>query len=98
MRARECSKRRCALCGSTNQVQNNHVGGQNFIAWFTSPLCREHHDKFHIAVRQAGIDLRYTTDKQERLRRARQATYVFLWMVEEYARNPSEDHDEKQAK
>src|SRR5437660_7870920 len=84
-------KRRCALCLSTKQVEANHVGGRNHIAWFTSPLCRKHHDEFHRRLELSRIDLRYTPNKQERLRRARQATFIFLWMLEECLANQSEE-------
>jgi hypothetical protein len=47
------------------------------------PLCQKHHVTLTIAIRRAGIDMRYTSDEAERLRRARQAIYVCLWFLEE---------------
>ena len=32
--------RRCVICGSTQRVEANHVGGRNLIAWFTGPFDR----------------------------------------------------------
>jgi hypothetical protein len=77
---------RCVLCGSSNQVERHHIGGQNHIAWFTVPLCRKHHLELTTALSRAGVDMRYTPDVRERLRRARQATLVFLWMLGEFER------------
>lgn len=73
--------RRCVICGSACRVEANHVGGRNHIAWFTCPLCGEHHDQFHALLRQAGVDLRYTLDPVERKIRALKAKTIFEWMV-----------------
>jgi hypothetical protein len=47
------------------------------------PLCRKHHTAVTIELRRAGIDMRYTGDETERLRRARRAIYVCLWFLDE---------------
>ena len=75
------SVRRCVICGSTRRVEANHVGGRNFVAWFTSPLCGDHHDRFHVLLRQMRIELRYTSDPLERAIRVLKAMLVFAWMV-----------------
>jgi hypothetical protein len=69
------------------QVEYHHLGGRNHIAWFTVPLCREHHETVTEALLRAGVDMRYTPDTHERLRRSRKATLVFLWMLDEYEGN-----------
>jgi hypothetical protein len=69
------------ICGSED-IERNHVGGRNHIAWFTIPLCRsKHHRQFHALVTAAGINLEYTSDPRERLGRAQKATMVFQWML-----------------
>ena len=73
--------RRCVICGSTQRVEVNHVGGRHLIAWFTGPLCGDHHDRFHVLLRQMRLDLRYTSDPVERAIRALKAILVFAWMV-----------------
>lgn len=73
--------RRCVICGSTRRVEANHVGGRHLIAWFTGPLCGDHHDRFHVLLRQMRLDLRYTSDPVERAIRALKAILVFAWMV-----------------
>lgn len=75
--------RRCAICSSTKRVEANHAGGRNHIAWFTIPLCGQHHDRFHALLRQIGVDLRYTANHVERLIRVLKAILVFTWMVVE---------------
>ena len=72
---------RCVICGSFQQVEGNHLGGRNHVAWFTMPFCRSHHDQFHALVRNAGIDLEYTSDPQERLVRAQKACLIAQWMI-----------------
>jgi hypothetical protein len=73
--------RRCVICGSTRRVEANHVGGRNLIAWFTGPLCGDHHDRFHALLRQMRLDLRYTSEPVERAIRVLKAILVFAWMV-----------------
>ena len=73
--------RKCVICGCPERVEANHVGGKNLIAWFTMPLCGEHHDRFHALLRQIGVDLRYTADPVERFIRVFKCILVFTWMV-----------------
>jgi hypothetical protein len=74
---------RCAKCGSIHNVELHHIGGRNHVAWITIPLCQKHHVELTIAIRRAGIDMRYTSDKAERLRRARLTIYVCLWFLDD---------------
>jgi hypothetical protein len=79
--------RGCAVCGSTRRVEANHVGGRKHLAWFTSPLCGEHHDRFHALLRQIRVDLQYTPEPVERAIRVLKALLVFAWMVLEGLQN-----------
>src|SRR4051812_24279497 len=72
---------RCVICGSRARVEAHHVGGRNHIAWFTCPLCGNHHDHFHVLLRQAGVELQYTPNPAERCTRVLKAILVFEWMV-----------------
>jgi hypothetical protein len=73
--------RRCNLCGSTRDVTKHHVGGENFIAWFTMSLCGPCQVIFHARQRAAGIDLRSTPNPFHRLIRALKMTVLFMWML-----------------
>ena len=73
--------RRCNLCGGTRKVTHHHVGGQNFIAWFTMSLCDSCQVIFHARQRAAGIDLRCTPNPVSRLVRALKMTLLFMWML-----------------
>lgn len=73
----------CIICGTRNAIEQNHVGGENHIAWFTAPFCKVHHEQFHELLRNIGIDLRYTTNELERLNRASQAIIICQWLVAE---------------
>jgi hypothetical protein len=73
--------RRCVFCGSTRDVTQHHGGGQNFIAWFTMPLCARCQEIFHAKQRAAGIDLRSTPNPTKRWIRALKMTFLFAWML-----------------
>jgi len=73
--------KRCALCGSTRNVQANHLGGRWHVAWITMAFCSECHSLFHAMVTRAGIDLSYTQDPIERIRRALAAIKIAEWML-----------------
>ena len=74
---------RCAKCGSSSRVELHHIGGRKHVAWFTIPLCQEHHVEITTEIRRAGIDMQHTGNKEERLKRARRAIYVCLWFLDE---------------
>jgi hypothetical protein len=71
---------RCVICES-DDVEHNHVGGRNHLAWFTMPFCRKHHAQFHELLRAAGVDLEYTLDPRRRLVMALKAIKVCEWML-----------------
>jgi hypothetical protein len=71
----------CIICGTRTGIERNHVGGRNHIAWFTAPFCKLHHDQFHEHLRNAGVDLRYTSNALERLNRASQAMIICQLLV-----------------
>jgi hypothetical protein len=73
--------RQCVHCGTTLKVTKHHLGGQNFISWFTMPLCTRCQEIFHARQRSAGIDLRSTPDPVKRLIRALKMTFLFAWML-----------------
>ena len=73
--------KRCVLCGSTRDVTNHHVGGQNFIAWFTMPLCAPCQVVFHARQRAALIDLGSTPNPLMRFVRALKMTVLFMWIL-----------------
>ena len=79
--------KKCVLCGGTRNVQANHPGGRQHLAWFTMPFCDECHALFHAMVNRAGIDLRYTSDPVERTIRALEAIKIAEWMLLEQLKN-----------
>ena len=78
---RPVRRRWCAICGSTKDIEQHHLGGRNHFPYVTIPLCRWHHVRITIAIQHAGIDMSYTSDRPERVRRALQACLVFQWYV-----------------
>ena len=79
---RSSGKLRCTICESTDHVERHHVGGRNHVVWFTILLCREYHVKLTRYIEAAGVDMRYTPDRLERLRRARQAIRMLEWLLD----------------
>ena len=71
----------CVICGSAKNIEHNHAGGRNHIAWFTVPFCERHHHQFHSLLESVGIDLRNTSNNRKRLVIAALALTIALWMV-----------------
>lgn len=84
MKSRSITKPVCVICGSDKNVERNHAGGKNHMAWFTTPFCERHHQQFHRLLESVGINrinLRYTPNKLKRLVIAALALTIALWMV-----------------
>jgi hypothetical protein len=71
----------CVICGSDKNVEHNHAGGKNHLAWFTVPFCEKHHQQFHRMLEGVGVNLRYTSNKVKRLVLAALALTIALWMI-----------------
>ena len=71
----------CVICGREKNIELNHAGGKNHIAWLRLPFCERHHQQFHRLVESVGINLRYTPNKMKRLVLAALALTIALWMV-----------------
>ena len=89
--------RRCAFCGSTNQVEEHHLGGRKHAAYFTIPLCEEHHQEVSIAIQRAYSEMmRYTSDRTERLRRIVMACTVLMWQACQHLQGPENSSSRKE--
>ena len=70
----------CAICGSTKDLQEHHLGGRKHAAYFTIPLCVPHHQEVSIAIQRADAEMmKFTSDRAERLRRIVMACTVLEW-------------------
>jgi hypothetical protein len=74
---------RCALCGTTEAIEQHHVGGRNHAPSFTLPLCEAHHRDMTASLRASGVDMRHTPHRIERIARAWKALAVFQWQLAE---------------
>jgi hypothetical protein len=82
--------RNCAICGSTKNLQEHHLGGQHHASYFTIPLCESHHLPVTKAITAANAEtMLATSDREERLRRARLAALVFLWFLDQCVKEES---------
>jgi hypothetical protein len=79
---RRLEQGRCLICGRKHHIQEHHVAGRNHDAELTAPLCVACHDQVTENLRRADVDMRYTGDSVERVRRALNTT-VFLRMLAE---------------
>ena len=74
---------RCSICGQKLQTEKHHVAGRNHDPELMVPLCIACHARVTEDLRQGGVDMRYTRDSVERVRRALKAAAVFLRMLAE---------------
>lgn len=79
--SRRAEQSRCSICGRKFQIEKHHVAGRNHDAELTAPLCSQCHAHVTENLRRADLDMRYTRDSVERVRRALKATAVFLQML-----------------
>jgi hypothetical protein len=82
MTARTRALPACVICGSTREVERHHIGGRRHLAWITVPLCRPHHNLFHLLLERVSVDLTFCADSLERLLRVSRAISVFQCMVQ----------------
>jgi len=80
---RRADQERCSICGRKLGIQEHHVAGRNHDTELITPLCTPCHDQVTENLRRAGVDMRYTWNSAERVRRALRATAVFLRMLAE---------------
>jgi len=69
------------FCGSTKDVEHNHLGGNNHLPDHHYPFCKKDHATFHVMCKRAGVDFEFTTDGAMRLIQALKAIVVAMWMV-----------------
>jgi hypothetical protein len=69
------------FCGSSQQLEDNHVGGRKHVPWLWIPFCGDDHAQFHANCRRAGVDLRKQKDKLSAQIQAFKAQLVGMWMV-----------------
>jgi hypothetical protein len=73
----------CLQCGRQIKIENHHVAGERHDRALTVPLCQACHAQTTENLRRADVDMRFTPDSVERVRRALKATAVFLRMLAE---------------
>src|SRR5713101_5999231 len=81
--SRRVEKHRCLQCGRKIRTEEHHCAGRNHDAEFTVPLCQACHAQATELLRRADVDMRKTSSSVERVRRALQATSIFLSMLAE---------------
>jgi hypothetical protein len=91
----ECPDR--CFCGSSEHMEQNHLGGNNHVPWLFLPFCLPDHNEFHARCRQAGVDFKYSANKAIALIQALKAILVGMWMVVEMLEKHLKDKSEDQS-
>jgi len=81
--ARRADRSLCLQCGRATRTESHHVAGRRHDPEFTAPLCQACHAQATEMLRRAEVDMKKTANSIERVRRALQATAVFLSMLAE---------------
>lgn len=81
--ARRADQNRCLTCGRTTRIEQHHVAGKNHDPPLTTPLCQACHAVATENLRRADVSMRYEANRVERVRKALEATAVFLTMLAE---------------
>lgn len=71
------------FCGSSQQLEDNHLGGRKHVPWLWLPHCKPNHAQFHANCRRAGVDFRKQKNKLMAQTQALKAQLVGMWMVVE---------------
>lgn len=71
------------FCGSSKQLEDNHLGGRKHVPWLWLPNCGIDHALFHIMCRRAGVDFRKQSSKLMAQVQAFKAQLIGLWMAVE---------------
>jgi hypothetical protein len=83
------------FCGSTEQLEDNHLGGRKHVPWLWSPFCHVDHGQYHANCRRAGVDFGKQKNKLMAKIQAFKAQLVGLWMVVEDMEKQVKGQEEK---
>jgi len=83
------------FCGSSEQLENNHLGGRNHVPGIWFPYCGLDHSQFHVNCRRAGVDFKNQNSQILGQMQALKSHMVGMWMVvesmEKYLKEQSEE-------
>jgi hypothetical protein len=71
------------FCGSSQQLEDNHLGGRKHVPWLWLPHCKPDHAQFHANCRRSGVDFRKQKNLLIAQIQAFKAQLIGLWMVVE---------------
>lgn len=91
----ECPEQ--CFCGSSQHLEDNHLGGRKHVPWLWRPDCKPDHAQFHVMCGRAGIDFRKQSNKLIGQIQALKAQLVGMWMVVEAMEKEVKDKQEEQA-
>jgi uncharacterized protein YlaI len=79
--SRRADQNRCLLCGRKLPLEQHHIAGKNHDPPFTTQLCQACHALATENLRRADVDMAREENIVQRVRKALQATSVFLRML-----------------
>jgi hypothetical protein len=75
-------RERCTFCNRP-ATEQHHVAGFDHCKWFRVPLCTQHHKMITRAYYSANPNMmERATNLNDRIKRAREGCYVFLWLLD----------------
>jgi hypothetical protein len=83
------------FCGSTEQLEDNHLGGRKHVPWLWTPYCRVDHVQYHANCRRAGVDFGEQQNQLMAQIQAFKAQLVGMWMVVEAMEKQIKEQQEK---
>jgi hypothetical protein len=81
----ECPEQ--CFCGSSENLEENHLGGRKHAPEIALPYCRPDHAEFHRNCDRAGVDFRKQSNKLLGRIQALKGHMVGMWMVIESIEN-----------
>jgi hypothetical protein len=81
------SQKRCpkcsdqCFCGSSQRLEDNHIGGRKHAPSIWLPFCGAHHDDFHRNCERVGVQFGRIENRTLALIQAMKAMLIGIWMV-----------------
>ena len=86
------------FCGSSLQLEDNHLGGRKHVPEIWLPYCRLDHAQFHANCRRAGVDFKKQSNTVLGQIQALKGHMVGMWMVVEAMEKQVKEQQEEQTK
>lgn len=83
------------FCGSSQELEDNHLGGRKHVPGIWLPFCLQDHAQFHRNCERVGVNFRKQSNKLMAKIQAFKAQLVGMWMVVESMEQEIKADEEK---